>query len=189
MLEVFAIKTVRSMRDLPDFESTRFGKSSSTSVISFPRSPQPIYTMISASLHLASWCCVMVFPVPKPPGMAAVPPFAMGKNVSMTRCPVIKGTSIRRRFAKGLGLRTGQYCSMLTSRLPLSVSTSSRVSSTLYKPSCFTLTIRPLIPLGIISLCKISSVSWTEAKIMPGNACAPDSTQNRTGHSFARSIG
>ena len=33
----------------------------------------------------------MVLPVPKPPGMAAVPPFAIGKNVSMTRCPVISG--------------------------------------------------------------------------------------------------
>ena len=41
MLEVLAISTVRSMSGRPDFGSVSSGNSSSTSVISLPRSPQP----------------------------------------------------------------------------------------------------------------------------------------------------
>ena len=48
--------------------------------------------MISASDHLAIWCWVIVFPVPKPPGTAAVPPLAMGNRVSRIRWPVTRGT-------------------------------------------------------------------------------------------------
>ena len=50
--------------------------------------------IISASHHLVIWCCVIVLPVPKPPGIAAVPPLAIGNNVSITRCPVTKGIEI-----------------------------------------------------------------------------------------------
>ena len=36
----------------------------------------------------------MVLPAPKGPGMAAAPPFPMGKRVSMIRCPVMFGTGL-----------------------------------------------------------------------------------------------
>ena len=42
MLEVFAMSTVRSIRGFPDFGSSRLGNSVRTSVISLPRSPQPM---------------------------------------------------------------------------------------------------------------------------------------------------
>ena len=88
------MRMVRSMSDLPVRGSWIFGNSVSTSVISLPRSPHPMYTMMSASHHLASACWVIVLPVPKPPGMAAVPPRDRGKNTSITRCPVTRGSSM-----------------------------------------------------------------------------------------------
>ena len=51
----------------------------------------------------------MVLPVPKPPGTAAVPPFAIGNNVSMTRCPEIKGISIGNLFLTGRGVLIGHF--------------------------------------------------------------------------------
>src|SRR5881296_2686792 len=52
-----------------------------------------------ASHHFESCCSVTVFPVPKPPGMAAVPPFAIGKRKSRTRWPVTRGiVGISRSF-------------------------------------------------------------------------------------------
>ena len=63
---------------------------------------------MSASDHLASWCCTTVLPAPKGPGMAAQPPLPTGKSVSMTLWPVTSGRSMGRRSVKGLGSRTGQ---------------------------------------------------------------------------------
>ena len=83
--------TVRSISGRPLRGSSSRGSSSSTSAISLPRSPQPTYTMMSASLHLASDCCSTVLPVPKLPGIAARPPRAIGNSVSRMRCPVIIG--------------------------------------------------------------------------------------------------
>jgi V/A-type H+-transporting ATPase subunit I len=54
--DVFAISTVLFIRDSPVFGSFNSGNSIRTSVISLPRSPQPIYTTMSASAHFASWC-------------------------------------------------------------------------------------------------------------------------------------
>ncbi len=115
MLEVLAIRVVRSIRGLPDLGSTNWENSSRTWVISFPRSPQPMYMIMSASDHLAIWCWVMVFPVPKPPGMAAVPPFAKGNMVSRILWPVIRGTVGGNRFAVGLGTRMGHFWVMVIS--------------------------------------------------------------------------
>jgi len=53
-------------------------------------------TMISASDHFASWCWVIVFPVPNPPGIAARRPYD-GKKVSMMRWPVMSGSVMRNR--------------------------------------------------------------------------------------------
>lgn len=50
------------------------GKSLRTSDISFPRSPQPTYTITSELENLDKLCEITVFPHPKAPGMAVVPP-------------------------------------------------------------------------------------------------------------------
>ena len=89
--EVFAISTVRFISGSPLRGSVSSGNSMSTSVISLPRSPQPMYTTMSTSDHLASWCCTTVLPEPKGPGTAAVPPLAMGKRVSIILCPLFMG--------------------------------------------------------------------------------------------------
>ena len=93
MSEVLAISTVRFIRVSPVRGSTSSGNSRSTSVISLPRSPQPIYTTMSTSDHLARACCITVLPEPKGPGMAAVPPLATGKKVSTMRWPEDSGTT------------------------------------------------------------------------------------------------
>ena len=51
----------------------------------------------------------MVFPVPNPPGMAAVPPLAMGNRVSRIRCPVTRGREAGKRFITGRGTRMGHF--------------------------------------------------------------------------------
>jgi len=85
--------------------------------------------MMSASDHLANWCCVMVLPVPNPPGMAAVPPLPSGKNVSMIRWPVTSGSSMRSRSRMGRAVRTGQDWTIVRSRGPSAVSTLATGSS------------------------------------------------------------
>ena len=97
MLDVLAMRTVRCISGFLEYGSSSDGNSSSTWVISLPRSPHPMYTTTLASLHLASWCCVTVLPVPNPPGIAATPPLEMGKSPSMTLCPVTSGSSGSRR--------------------------------------------------------------------------------------------
>ena len=93
MFEVLAIRTVLSINGLPVLGSSRNGNSVSTSVISLPRSPHPMYTTMSASAHLANCCWVTVLPDPKGPGIAAAPPLATEKKVSCALCPVTNGTS------------------------------------------------------------------------------------------------
>ena len=70
----------------------------------------------SASENFAIECCVIVFPVPKPPGIAAVPPRAIGKTVSRIRCPVINGSEAGSRFATGRGRRIGHFCESVSVR-------------------------------------------------------------------------
>ena len=65
--------------------------------------------IMSASHHLAIWCCVIVLPVPKPPGIAAVPPLAIGNSVSITRCPVTKGIEIGKRSRVGRACLIGHF--------------------------------------------------------------------------------
>jgi len=49
-----------------------------------------------------------VFPQPKAPGTAQVPPRTEGKMPSMTRRPVVRAWFPGSFSAMGLGLRTGQ---------------------------------------------------------------------------------
>src|SRR5574338_997045 len=108
MLLVFATSTVLSMSGLPVLGSLRCGNSTRTSVISFPRSPHPMYTTTCESAHFAIWCNVTVLPVPNAPGIDPVPPFAIGKNVSITRWPVNNGIVGSYLLLYGLGFLTGQ---------------------------------------------------------------------------------
>ena len=81
----------------------------------------------------------MVLPVPKPPGMAAVPPFASGNMVSRIRCPVISGFTAGKRLADGLGIRMGHFWVMVSFFSVPSIScTVSSVSSMVYGPSGMT---------------------------------------------------
>ena len=119
-----AISTVLSIKGLPVLGSVSFGKSSKTCVISFPLSPQPIYTIISASHHFANWCCNIVFPVPNPPGIVAVPPLLIGKIESITLCPVNKGIFACNLSLYGLCFLTAHFCTIVISIiLPSSVFT------------------------------------------------------------------
>ena len=65
--------------------------SPSMSASSLPRSPQPTYTITSASHHFVICCSSTVLPVPNPPGTAQLPPLATGNSTSTTRCPVSSG--------------------------------------------------------------------------------------------------
>src|SRR3990172_7294840 len=79
----------------------------------------------SASAHLASVCCITVLPLPKGPGMLAVPPWATGKRTSMIRWPVTSGSRGSRRRASGRAKRTGQVCIRRSSRPSSSRPTTS----------------------------------------------------------------
>ena len=70
---------------------------------------------MSTSDHLASWCCTTVLPEPKGPGTAAVPPLAMGNSVSMMRWPLFIGRAGVYFWLYGLGIRTGQFWTMVSS--------------------------------------------------------------------------
>ena len=72
--------------------------------------------MTSALQPLASVSSSTVLPVPKPPGMAALPPSATGNRQSMTRWPVTSGSPDGSRARTGRGTRTGQSWPMASSR-------------------------------------------------------------------------
>ena len=183
IFEVFAISTVRSVRGLSVRGSIRPENSSSTCVISFPRSPQPMYMIISASHHFASWCCVMVFPVPKPPGIAAVPPFAMGSMVSIIRCPVIRGRLLGSLSAKGRGVFMGHFWQRVSScSLPSSPSMTHTTSFMVYLPLGAVLFTVPEREGGMRHLCSMTPVSGQEAYIMPPCTLSPAFTLTVTSH-------
>ncbi len=137
---------------------------------------------MSAWLHLASCCCRMVLPVPKSPGMAPAPPRAMGKKVSMTRWPVTRISVLERRRAKGRARRIGQRCVMVSSCVPVSVSSVQTVCVIGYSPSAAMSTTLPLSPGGTCRRWAISSVSWTLPKTWPPASSAPSWTTGLKGH-------
>ena len=73
--------------------------------------------MTSALQPLASASSSTVLPVPKPPGMAALPPSATGNRLSRMRCPVTSGAPAGSRARTGRGTRTGQSWPIASSRL------------------------------------------------------------------------
>src|SRR5437899_1426138 len=110
-----------------------------------------------ASHHFDSCCSETVFPVPKPPGIAAVPPFAIGNRKSMTRWPVMSGTLGIIRFFVGRGWRTGQSCFIVSLRPP---SSSATTSSTFRFPD----RMRVIFPVtfgGTRTRCSPFFASWT----------------------------
>ena len=181
MLLVLAMSTVRSIRGFPDFGSSSSGNSVSTSVISFPRSPHPMYTTISASLHFASCCWVTVLPLPKGPGIAAVPPLAIGKSPSRIRCPVIRGTVGFIFSFTGLGTRTGHFC---ISEIWAPLSRVHTTSSTVKDPALMLLTVPPFT-FGGTMIRWTMFVSWTSPMMLPGATLAPSFTSGLNSHFFA----
>ena len=135
MFDVLAIRTVLFIKLSPVLGSLSSGNSLRTSVISFPRSPQPTYTTISVSPHLATWCWTTVLPAPNGPGTAAAPPLATGKNVSITLWPVVIGASGFNFLAYGLPFLAGHFCINVNSLSPFSVSTTHTVSTIVNSPA------------------------------------------------------
>ena len=116
--------------------------------------------MMSASHHLASWCWVIVLPVPKPPGMAAVPPLAMGNMVSSTRWPVISGREMDRRREIGRSTRIGHFWQRVSSCSTPFLSWSLTTQSfTVYWPLVITAVTLPLSVGGTMQRCSMSGVS------------------------------
>ncbi len=133
-----------------------------------------MYTTTSASLHLASWWRVTVLPVPKPPGIAAVPPFGIWKKVSMILCPVMSGSVIGSLVFTGLGCLTGHVWSIFISFLvPFVVSMIAMGSVTVYLPSFISIIFAFLMSCGIIILCVIASVSGTSPIMSPAVTVSP----------------
>ena len=164
--------TVRSASGRPVRGSSSCGNSSSTSAISLPRSPQPTYTITSASHHLASASCSTVLPVPKPPGSAARPPRATGNSVSRMRWPVIIGALAGRRARTGRGVRTGHGCRIATSCvLPFAAVRRAITSSSPYSPSAASQSSWPSTPGGTRISC--SRAAATAPRIAPVASVAP----------------
>jgi len=152
------------MRGLPVDGSTSSGKSVSTSVISFPRSPHPTKTMTSAPACLARDCSTTVFPVPNPPGMIAAPPAARGNSTSNTRCPVMNGSVGGRRFRNGRGVRTGHLWT-IGSAVPSARNATAKGRGT--PPPGFAGSFPPL-PGGTITRWSTCGVSATTPRTSPG---------------------
>ena len=94
MFEVFAISTVRSISGAPVRGSVELGelaRAPRSSRCRARRSRRRRRRRRSANFARA--CSSTVLPVPKPPGMIALPPRATGKSRSRTRWPVTSGTS------------------------------------------------------------------------------------------------
>ncbi|OPX65759.1 MAG: hypothetical protein A4E29_00009 [Methanomassiliicoccales archaeon PtaB.Bin134] len=125
---------------------------------------------------MASCCCVTVFPVPKPPGMAPVPPLVSGNRVSSTRCPVMSGSSGAIFLAKGRPRRTGHFCIMRTS-LP---SMTATISSTVNSPDLIMSTF-PEIPGGTMTLW-VMARSGTVPMTCPSATVSPCFTTGVNGH-------
>ena len=95
MEEVLQMMMVLSMSDLPVLGSMSSGNSFSTSTTSPARSPQAATITMSTSEFLACMCWSTVFPAPKGPGVQKVPPLATGRNASIQRSLVTRGSDGR----------------------------------------------------------------------------------------------
>ena len=127
-------------------------------------------------------------PVPNPPGIAAVPPFAMGNRVSKIRCPVTKSRSAGYRFWMGLGMRIGHRCAMVSSfSSPERVRMTASGSSMVYCPSPAARTTVPSRSGGTMTLWRMAGVSGTSAITMPPDSTSPSFTTTFVSHFFSRS--
>jgi len=116
----------------------------------------------------------MVLPVPNPPGIAHVPPFVIGKRLSITRCPVISGVSHGNFRLIGRGMRSGHVCDSVKIFSLLSGVFIVKISSVAeYSPSNAARVTIPEIFGGSIALYVIKSVSATVAKISPSFKVSP----------------
>src|SRR2546421_5580011 len=123
--------------------------------------PSTVCTNVSPVTH---------FPVPKPPGIAAVPPFAIGKRKSRTRWPVTSGMVGMSRSRTGRARRTGHVWTSFTCS-PLSSWTTT--SSTLNVPSLSWATFPPRKFGGTMIRCSTFFASCTVPTTSPGATAWP----------------
>ena len=121
--------------------------------------------------------------------MHAVPPLAIGKSPSMTRCPVTSGSFGRRRSRYGLGVLTGQRCiiGMETSR-PKASFRRAMSSLALWSPAGAIHVISPSRPSGVIILWTRSGVSCTVASTTPPDTRSPTFATGVMSQFLSRSI-
>ena len=144
---------------------------------------------MSALLHFASWCCNIVFPVPNPPGIIAVPPFDIGNTESITLCPVVNNWLTGSLFLYGLPFLTGHFWYIQISFIvPSSVSTFAIISFTVYSPSGIISIIFPSILFGIIILFVILFVSSTFPIIEQASTSSPTFIVGINFHFFSKLI-
>lgn len=131
-----------------------------------------------------------VLPVPKPPGMAAVPPLGIGKKVSMILCPVIRGSVMSSLCLYGLGCLTGHVCSIFICIVcPCFVCSVAIGSVIVCFPSFISVIVAGGVFGGIIILCVIAVVSGVSPIMSPGFTLSPFFFVGVKSHFFFLSIG
>ncbi len=120
--------------------------------------------------------------------MQAVPPFATGKKVSMTRWPVMSGIPGASFSRTGLGTRTTHFCVSVSGTEPPDVVTEPIGSRMVYVPLASFASV-PRTPWGTMILWRMSGVSWTVPRIVPGTTSEPGFAVAVNSHSFASSSG
>ena len=124
---------------------------------------------------------------PKGPGIAAMPPFAMGKRVSITRCPVTIGSPGAIFSAVGRRRRTGHRCSMGTStKVPSSFRTFAIGSTMVASPVWIHSTVPDNLG-GIMIFCSTAGVSCTVPSTSPPISLSPIFATGTNSHFFSRS--
>src|SRR5512142_1321688 len=183
MLDVFAMTTVLAA-SLPPPGSLRLASSVSMSASSLPRSPQPTYTITSASHHFVICCSSTVLPVPNPPGTAQLPPLANGNSTSTTRCPVSSGGPASSRRWYGRGRRTGQDDVMRTS-VPATVAITASAGTGPASRTFSTMPPRPgtSSPGGTSTRYPIPPGTATAPKLAPSPRTAPASVSGVNSYS------
>ncbi len=133
--------------------------------------------MTSALQPLASASSSTVLPVPKPPGIAALPPSATGNRLSRMRCPVTSGAPAGSRARTGRGTRTGQSWPMASSRrAPSGASSVQTASNSPWRPAAAIAATRPPASGGAMHCCTRPEAPFALAKACPGASSSPTAT-------------
>ena len=139
--------------------------------------------MTSALQPLASASSSTVLPVPKPPGMAALPPCATGNRQSRMRWPVTSGALVGTRRATGRGTRTGQAWLIASSRrlavAPSPWRSTHTGASSAYSPAATTDSTMPAASGGARQRCVRPVAELASPITAPGASSAPAAMPRR----------